>query len=81
MKTTVILIIKREIIHNKIPYIQSFTWFIFIVPRSKICYIKNVLYSIFITGCNIAIFFNQKSYMHGSFGNTGSHNYAIWVLI
>lgn len=22
-------------------------------------------------------FFNQKSYMHGSFGNTGSRNYAI----
>lgn len=60
MKTTVILIIKREIIHNKIPYIQSFTWFIFIVPRSKICYIKNVLYSIFITGCNIAIFLIKK---------------------
>lgn len=81
MKTTVNLIIKRVIIHNEVLYIQSFTGFIFIVPRSKICYIKNVLYSIFINGCNIAIFFNQRNCMHGSFGNTGSRNYAIWVLI
>lgn len=61
MKTTVNLIIKRVIIHNEVLYIQPFTGFIFIVPRSKICYIKTVLYSIFMNGCNIAIFLIKET--------------------